>query len=97
LANCKYGLTSRYDRLRTPGLLTVEEIAALLRITPHHVKIWQRYGLIRGHAYSDKNECLYDHPGENPPYKAQGIKLSERRRIAHENVSKGANDVQYEA
>jgi hypothetical protein len=30
----QYGLTSRYDRLRTAGLLTVEEIAALLRITP---------------------------------------------------------------
>jgi DNA invertase Pin-like site-specific DNA recombinase len=93
----QYGLTSRYDRLRTAGLLTVEEIAALLRITPHHVKIWQRYGLIRGHAYSDKNECLYEHPGDNPPCKAQGIKLSERRRTAHENVSKGTKEVQYEA
>jgi hypothetical protein len=81
---------SRYDRLRAAGLLTVEEIAALLQITSHHVKIWQRHGLIRGHAYSDKNECLYEHPGNNPPHKAQGIKLSHRRLTADENVSKGA-------
>jgi len=55
----RYGLTSRYDRLRKAGLLTVNEMAVELGITPQSVKIWNRHGLIRGHAYNDKNEYLF--------------------------------------
>jgi DNA invertase Pin-like site-specific DNA recombinase len=73
-----YALTPRYDRLRKVGMLTVEEMAALLGICPQSVKIWNHHGLIRGHAYNDKNDCLYEPPGEKPPRKAQGIKLSQR-------------------
>src|SRR5215470_4236219 len=43
----RYGLTSRYDRLRKTGLLTVAEMAVELGITPQSVKIWNRHGLIR--------------------------------------------------
>jgi hypothetical protein len=50
----RYGLTSRYDRLRKAGMLTVDEMAATLGITTQCVKIWNRHGLLRGHAYSDK-------------------------------------------
>ena len=74
----RYGLTSRYDRLRKAGMLTVGEIAAILRINPQRVRIWHRRGLLRGHAYNDKNDCLFEHPGDNPPRKAQGVKLSKR-------------------
>ena len=75
----RYGLTPRYDRLRKAGMLTVQEMAAQLSVTPQCVKIWNRHGVIRGHAYNDKNDCLYEHPGANPPRKAQGVKLSRRR------------------
>ncbi|HUJ43243.1 MAG TPA: hypothetical protein VLW52_06520, partial [Opitutaceae bacterium] len=68
-----YRLTPRYDRLRKAGMLTVEEMAQALGIHPQRVKIWNRHGLIRGHAYNGKNDCLYEHPGENPPRKAQGV------------------------
>src|SRR5207248_4364401 len=54
-----YQLTSRYDRLRKSGLLTVEEMAKVLGIHPQRVKIWNRYGLIHGHPYNGKNDCLY--------------------------------------
>ena len=91
-----YQLTPRYDRLRKAGMLTVEEIAAVLDIGPQRVKIWNRHGLIRGHAYNGKNDCLYEHPGDNPPRKAMGVKLS-KRRIAGELVAQGATEVQYEA
>jgi hypothetical protein len=74
-----YGLKPRYDRLREAGLMTLQEMADALRISPTHVKIWNRHGLIRGHPYSDKNECLFEPPGANPPRKAQGTKLSLRR------------------
>ena len=74
-----YGLKPRYDRLREAGLLTLQEMADALHISPTHVKIWNRHGLIRGHPYSDKNECLFEPPGADSPRKAQGTKLSLRR------------------
>lgn len=91
-----YGLVPRYDRLRKAGMLTVGEIAAILDIHPQRVKVWNRQGLIRGHAYNDKNDCLYEHPGDNPPRKAQGIKLS-RRRPANGIVPQCIEEVQCEA
>jgi len=91
----RYGLTSRYDRLRKAGMLTVDEMAAMLGITPQWGKIWQRHGLLRGHAYDDKNDCLFEHPGNNPPRKAQGMKLSQRR-LVNQVVAQGAMEVQCE-
>jgi DNA invertase Pin-like site-specific DNA recombinase len=91
-----YQLTPRYDRLRKAGMLTVEEMAAVLGIGPQRVKIWNRHGLIRGHAYNAKNDCLYEHPGDNPPRKAMGVKLS-KRRPAGELVAHGPMEVQCEA
>jgi DNA invertase Pin-like site-specific DNA recombinase len=90
-----YSLMPRYDRLRKAGMLTVEEMAALLGICRHQVTIWNRHGLIRGHPYNDKNDCLYEPPGENPPRKAQGIKLSQRALT--KVVSQRIEEVQCEA
>ena len=67
-----------------------------LGITPQSVKIWNHHGLIRGHAYNDKNEYLFEHPGNNPPRKAQGVKFS-KRRLVDEVIVQGAHEVQYEA
>jgi hypothetical protein len=91
-----YDLTPRYDRLRKAGMLTVEEMAAVLDIGPQRVKIWNRHGLIRGHAYNGKNDCLYEHPGGNPPRKAQGVKLS-KRATTGEVVAQCTEEVQCEA
>lgn len=87
-----YQLTPRYDRLRKVGMLTVKEIAEVLGVHPQSITIWNRHGLLRGHPYNGKNDCLYEHPGENPPRKAQGVKLSERALVAQ-----GMQEVQYEA
>jgi hypothetical protein len=92
----RYGLTSRYDRLRKAGMLTVDEMAAMLGITPQSVKIWNHYGLLRSHAYNDKNDCLFEHPGNNPPQKAQGVKLS-KRRIVDKVIAQRTQEVQCEA
>jgi DNA invertase Pin-like site-specific DNA recombinase len=91
-----YGLTTRYDRLRKAGMLTVEEMAKVLGLNPQRVKIWNRHGLIHGHAYNGKNDCLYEHPGDNPPRKAQGVKLS-KRALAGAVGAQGAKEVQCEA
>jgi hypothetical protein len=91
-----YQLTSRYDRLRKAGMLTVEEMAQVLGIHPQRVKIRNRHGLIRGHAYNGKNDCLYEHLGANPPRKAQGVKFSKRASM-NPVVAQCAKEVQYEA
>lgn len=63
----QYGLKSRYERLREAGLLTRSEIATLLNVCEDTVKKWRRRGWLRAHAYSDKNDCLFEPPGENAP------------------------------
>ena len=90
-----YGLKPRYDRLRDAGLLTLQEMADALHLSPTHVKIWNRKGLIRGHAYSDKNECLYEPPGDDPPRKSMGVKLSQRFADSMV-VTDRTGEVQYE-
>jgi DNA invertase Pin-like site-specific DNA recombinase len=91
-----YGLTCRYQRLRQAGLLTLEEIADLLEVNPKTIRIWRDRGLLLAVPFNDKNECLYPHPGPNPPNKQQGTKLSERR-IHPEFTPNRADEVQYEA
>ena len=74
-----YGLRSREQRLRDAGMLTLTQMAGRLGVPAKTVKIWHHAGLITGHPYNDKGECLYPPPGPNPPTRAQGRKLSERR------------------
>jgi DNA invertase Pin-like site-specific DNA recombinase len=90
----EYQITSRYDRLRAAGKLTLAEIARQLQVTPATVKVWRRHGLLLGHPYNDKNECLYDPPDPAAPVKSQGQKLSERRRFP-EVLSHRTNEVQH--
>ena len=73
-----YGLRSREQRLRDAGMLTLAEIAALLGVSTRTVKTWHHAGLITGHPYNDKGQCLYPPPGPNPPTRTQGRKLSKR-------------------
>lgn len=91
-----YGLKPRYDRLRDLGMLTLDEIAQLLAVHPKTVKTWAVYGLVRGHAYSDKPECLYEPPRQDAPKKAQGMKLSQRMQ-PHKFVPECFEEVQCEA
>jgi hypothetical protein len=88
-------LKPRYERLRERGLLTLEEMANKLQVTSTTVKIWLRHGLLRGHAYSDKNECLYEPPGDDAPRRTPGTKLS-LRRLDATLLSDRAKEVQYE-
>ena len=88
-----YQLPSRYE-LREAGLLTKGEIADLLEITPQTVSYWRMSGLLKGHAYNDKNEYLYESVGVNGPRKAQGIKLTDPRRCPEvaSDETKGVQD-----
>jgi hypothetical protein len=89
------GLKPRYDRLREAGMYTVDEKATLLGTCTATVKQWGHHGLLQRHLYSDKNECLYAPPGDIPPTKCQGTKLSDRHRFPA--VLPNSQEVQCEA
>jgi len=91
-----HGLRSRYTRFRAAGMMTVAEVAALLGVTPVTIKIWRIHGLLRARPYNGKSECLYEHPGDDPPVKARGQKLALRRRFP-KVVSNRTQEVQCEA
>lgn len=91
-----HGLKSRYVRLREAGMLSVSEVAQVLHIGEGTVKKWHAAGLLRGHAYNDKNSCLFEAPGPNAPTKCQGRPLSQRRQVA-EMVPERTEEVQCEA
>ena len=91
-------LKSRYDRLREKGLLTVDEMAEALDVSAITVKIWRRYGLLKGYKYNDRGERLFEPVTEKTrPAKSQGMKfkLSERPKY-EELVSHATNEVQFE-
>ena len=92
----EYGLKSRWHRLRERGLLTVEEMAGLLNVSTATVNAWYRYGILRGHVYNDKQQCLFHPPGADRPFRCQGRKLSKRHPFI-EFVPDHAKEVQYEA
>ena len=71
---CTYHLKPRYDRLRERGLLTLQEMADTLQVTTTTVKRWLQRGLLRGHPYSDKNECLYEPPSNHSQHTTPGTK-----------------------
>jgi len=95
----KYGLKCRYDRLRAQGLLTLNEMAAILGVARKTVRVWRTHGLLRGHEYNDRRERLYELPPQDQrPRKQQGLrgKLTERARQAP-FLSHAANEVHHEA
>jgi DNA invertase Pin-like site-specific DNA recombinase len=58
----KYGLEHRFTRLRRQGLLTIDEVSALLGADPHTVKDWARGGRIPSRILNDKGERLFERP-----------------------------------
>ena len=58
----EHGLAHRYQRLRRKGCLTPQEMADRLGVSRCTVRQWGNQGLLIAHAYTDKNECLYECP-----------------------------------
>ena len=92
----EYALPSRYERLRARGLLSITEVADMLRISTDAVKKRRRRGLLKAHLYNDRNQRLYELPGDVPPVGQQGRKPT-GRRPARDLAAERANEVQYEA
>lgn len=77
----RYSLKTRYERLRARGLLTAAEIAERLGVSTGTVKAWNRHGLLIAYPFTEKNECLYEPPGPNPPRKSMGKRLADRAQL----------------
>ena len=58
----RYGLKSRYDRLREAGYLTAEEMAELQHISPKTVAERRKRGLLKAAQVNDRPEYLYERP-----------------------------------
>jgi DNA invertase Pin-like site-specific DNA recombinase len=70
-----HGLKSRYTRLREAGMLTVEEIAARLKVQEATVWRWYRKGYIQGACYNDRGSCLFE-PLDQRPRRRRGANRS---------------------
>ena len=56
----KYGLKSRFGRLREKGLLTAKEMSEVLGLSETTVHEWARSGLLRRIASDSRNHALYE-------------------------------------
>src|SRR5262249_16926037 len=54
-----HGLKSRYTRLREAGMVSAEELAAQLSVTPQTVWRWYRNNRLCGARYNDRGSCLF--------------------------------------
>jgi len=79
------GIPSLQDRLRAAGMLTLDEIADQLGVTPATVKVWQRRGDITGRRIDGRREHLY-HPGQTRPPDG-------RRRVHHHPTDPARTDI----
>jgi hypothetical protein len=78
----RFKLPSRYQRLRSKGYLTQEEIARALGVTVQTVKRWRKKGWIQAHYYNDLKEYLYEPSCEGlpPRYRDKTINLTNQSR-----------------
>jgi DNA invertase Pin-like site-specific DNA recombinase len=74
----KYQLRDRKHRLRQRGLLTITEIADHLGVSPSTIKKWHHNGIITGHRFNDKGECLYPKPAAEPDRPKPGRQPGQR-------------------
>lgn len=63
----RFKLPSRYQRLRSKGYVTQEEIAQALGVHVETVQRWRKKGWIQAHYYNDQKEYLYEPSCEGLP------------------------------
>jgi DNA-binding CsgD family transcriptional regulator len=59
-----YLLKSRFEQLRERGMLTGEEIAVQLNVSPTTVHHLGQQGVLKRHLYANNHRCLYEPPGD---------------------------------
>jgi DNA-binding transcriptional regulator YiaG len=64
-----YHLKTRLDRLRARGMLTPEEFARTVDVSPATIRHWRQRSLVHIHVYNGRGEYLIEPPGEDTPTK----------------------------
>src|SRR5487761_764522 len=81
-------MPSHDQRLHDRGLLTLDQIAAVLNAQPSSIKRWHRLGLITGEQADDRGVFRY-HPGQTRPASADaenaGKRLGDDHRSGRRN------------
>lgn len=72
-----YGLQSHYDRLRATGLLTISEMAQLLKVSKKEIRKRHKEGLIVGRPCNDHREYLYKRPASQVRGNAGSVRAYE--------------------
>jgi DNA invertase Pin-like site-specific DNA recombinase len=91
-----YGLKSRYDRLRAKGLLTLNEVSNRLKVSPSTVKNWEKKNMFSSYRCNDKNECLYEWPGNWPVEDSKERALYRKSSEFTQQLANRTDEVQYE-
>jgi len=91
----RYGLKTRYDRLRDAGLLTRSEVRKLFSISTVTIYVWHRLGLLKSCSY-DGRGYLFERPAADSPLYNRG-KTFRRPRQNPEVDLIPTMEVQYEA
>lgn len=77
-----YGLKSLRERLREAGLLTLQEMAAKYDVATGAIKRWRKRGLVRGRLVNDKEEYVYEDPGDDPRVRRAAALAARVRPVA---------------
>jgi hypothetical protein len=88
----RYGLKSRYERLRERGMLEITEIAEKLTIFPGTARAWQKKGLLIRHEYT-KHKYLFEPPVDKDYGKCKHFK---NRPLLNKYDQELDKEVQYE-
>lgn len=92
----RYGLKGKYERLRAKGLLTLNEISNRLKISPSTVKNWEKKNMFKSYRCNDKNECLYEWPGNGFVEDLKERELYGKSSEFSQQLANRINEVQYE-
>jgi len=77
-------------------MLSMKELATRLGVCTATINRWRRYGLLRAHAYNDKNQFLYEPMEAIGPLKSHGVRVVEKKQLLRV-VSNSDNEVHHEA
>jgi DNA invertase Pin-like site-specific DNA recombinase len=93
LVRYAYALKSRFERLRERGMLTGEEVARQLGVSPTTVHQLGRQGVLARHLYGNNHRCLYEPPGNVRLVKGAGSRYGGRppRLIVVQPSEQGAS------
>ena len=92
----RYGLKSRFTRLKEQGFLTLQEVSHKIKVPESTLRLWIKKRFIRKHRYNSKNSCLYDLDQKSLFDCLQNTERQGMRRKKFIKLYKSINEVHYE-